>query len=378
MRVGDSSSTISAILLDHRIQKNLFDIMKITQQLLSAALVMAVFGTGFAANKEAKEKKEVVDEVVATLDGDPIFRTEVLAHFNPEMEAQIIELAKQDPKKAMAENQRIEHEFLNEIIARRLMVKVALRDGYGVSEEELKAAMTEMVQRQSPGTSLDQFLAAAGIPIEEFISSARESVVIRKLVEASTADISDPPEETLREYYRKYAHLFHRVETLRARHILFSIEGLEDPAEIEEKLRRADALLVYLRKEKDADFASVAARYSEGPSAERGGDLGEFSRGHIDPDFEDAAFALRVGEMSGVVKTRVGYHIIKLEARSAPKMMPFEKIQKELKADFLRRAHADKMRWHIERWREEADIQFVGPAAAPVAPKTPATVPAQP
>lgn len=347
--------------------------MKITWQLLAAALVLAVSATGFAAEENSSDQ---VDEVVATIDGDPIFRSEILAQFNPQLENDLIELAKQDPKQAMLENQRIEHEILNQIIGRRLMIKVAQRDGYDVSDEELGQAMTEMVQQQLPNATLEQFLEKSGIPPEQFRAAAHESVVLRKLVEAHTADVPDVPLQTLQDYYKKHGELFHRLETLRARHILFSTEGLEDPAAIEDKLRQAEDLHAYLQKNPNANFAALAAQLSEGPSAPRGGDVGEFSRGMIDPDFEDAAFQLKVGEISGVVKTRVGFHIIKLEKRNPPRMLKFEEIREDLERDFNQRAKSDKMRWLLERWREEADIQFVGPAAKSVAPKSEEAPPA--
>jgi parvulin-like peptidyl-prolyl isomerase len=102
-------------------------------------------------------------------------------------------------------------------------------------------------------------------------------------------------------------------EEVGARHILISYKGAER-AEATRTKEEAKNLAEKVLKEaqaEDADFAALAKKYSDGPSGEKGGDLGTFGKGKMAPPFEKAAFGLKVGELSGVVETKFGFHIIK-------------------------------------------------------------------
>ena len=89
-----------------------------------------------------------------------------------------------------------------------------------------------------------------------------------------------------------------------------------------------------------ADFGELAKKYSEGPSASRGGDLGTFAKGTMVPEFEQALNAMKPGEVSGVVKTRFGYHLVKLVNKTSGKRKAFDQLTKkekeQLKGDFYR------------------------------------------
>ena len=102
----------------------------------------------------------------------------------------------------------------------------------------------------------------------------------------------------------------------------------------EERLRtKAESVLRQLRN--GGDFAALARQYSAGPSAETAGLLGTFQPGELLPGFEEAAAQLQPGQISDVVRTRIGLHIIRLEARQAAGMKPFAEVQEELKTEIF-------------------------------------------
>jgi peptidyl-prolyl cis-trans isomerase D len=142
----------------------------------------------------------------------------------------------------------------------------------------------------------------------------------------STADIS---EQEIAQYYTAHQEMFHREEQVRARHILFKLPE-EATAEQEAAVReKAEQVLHELRK--DGDFAALAQQYSEDmASREKGGDLGFFSRGQMVKPFEDAAFSLPVGELSELVRTAFGYHILRLEDKIAGEVKPLVEVQQEI------------------------------------------------
>ncbi len=139
----------------------------------------------------------------------------------------------------------------------------------------------------------------------------------------------------VRHEYETNRVRYRQEEQIKARHILFLTRGLGPETEKKAKAR-ADSLLAAIRQHGAADFEDLAKRFSEEPSAaETGGDLGWFGRHRMVKEFEDAAFALKAGEISPVVKTMFGYHIIKVEDRKAAGVRPFEEVRPELRSQMI-------------------------------------------
>jgi peptidyl-prolyl cis-trans isomerase D len=123
------------------------------------------------------------------------------------------------------------------------------------------------------------------------------------------AEISDAEIEA---YYEGNSDEFNEPKTVQARHILFSLEENAEPEVVEEKRKAAEAVMTEARE--GADFAELARTHSEGPSADRGGDLGTFTKDRMVAPFSEAAFSMAPGEISEPVRTRFGWHVIKVEA----------------------------------------------------------------
>ena len=157
--------------------------------------------------------------------------------------------------------------------------------------------------------------------------------------------VPQPPPDSMRiteadlraDYGRNLAR-YREEEQVRARHVLLSTRDGGPDADAR-AATRADSLLAAIRK--GADFVEIAKRFSQEPgAATSGGDLGWFGRGRMVPEFERAAFALKAGEVSGVVKTQFGYHIIRLEERKPAATKPFAQVRDEIRGT-LAAARAD-------------------------------------
>ncbi|MEJ5370043.1 MAG: peptidylprolyl isomerase [Bryobacteraceae bacterium] len=168
------------------------------------------------------------------------------------------------------------------------------------------------------------------------------------------------PEELLRQMYARQQDRFRTPERVRARHIL--IKTVDRPAsEIATLQKKAEDLLKQLKG--GADFAELAKKNSEDPgSASKGGDLDWITRGQTVPEFEQAAFSLKPRELSGVIKTQYGFHIIQVLEHEQARLKPFEEVRQELAAEARRSQVYDRMqrlsdevRSALVRSREEAE-----------------------
>lgn len=155
------------------------------------------------------------------------------------------------------------------------------------------------------------------------------------------------PEKELRDYYEANGARYTSAEERRARHILVKADK-DAAADVKQKAKaRAEALLAEVRKN-PGSFADVARKNSDDPgSAQQGGDLDFFGRGMMTKPFEDATFAMKPGEISNVIETDFGFHIIKLEATRGGQKKPFEEVRASIEEE-LRKQSAQK------RWAETA------------------------
>lgn len=135
----------------------------------------------------------------------------------------------------------------------------------------------------------------------------------------------EPTEAEISAYYETNLGQFQKPEEAHARHILFKVAP--DASEADKTAAREQAAAALARAKEGADFAELAKELSQDATAENGGDLGTFGRGVMTPPFEQAAFALEPGQISDVVETQFGFHLIKLESKSPARTEPLEAIQ---------------------------------------------------
>lgn len=138
------------------------------------------------------------------------------------------------------------------------------------------------------------------------------------------------PEEDLRKYYEENIAAYTRAEERRASHILVKLPAGASAEDKSKAKARAEGLLAEVRRTPQR-FAEVAKAKSEDPgSAGTGGDLDFIARGAMVKPFEDAVFAMKVGEINGLVETEFGYHIIQLNAMRGGQRQPFEQVRSEI------------------------------------------------
>jgi len=197
--------------------------------------------------------------------------------------------------------------FLDELIKKELLYQEALKKG-----------LDKNAEFQSK--------------VEEF----KKLTLISQLLEKEIEEKTKVTEKDVKDYYEKHKEELASVSQIRASHILVKTE--DEAKKIQERLKKGE------------DFAALAKKFSIDPgSAKNGGDLGFFSAGQIVPEFESAAAKLKPGEISGPVKTKFGYHIIKVTDKKMGKPVEFDKIQHAL----LQRLSAERQKEFFDTYIED-------------------------
>lgn len=184
---------------------------------------------------------------------------------------------------------------------------------------------------------------------ENYRLPTKRNILYVRFLPKDYMDEVEPTDADMEEFYRLHRDDYKQPRKVHARHILFRIPEKAKTPDIEEIQKRAQRVLNLARE--GADFAKLARKYSEGPTASKGGDLGYFSRGDMVKPFADSAFSLKKGQISDLVRTRFGLHIIKIEDIKEEAIKPLAEVREAvLKSVEQERAH------EIARQRAESFI----------------------
>ena len=164
----------------------------------------------------------------------------------------------------------------------------------------------------------------------------RRNLVIENYIEQVVAPKQQLTDADVQQFYDKNPDKFTQPEQVRASHILVTVDAKASEGERAKAKQKIEGLLQQARS--GADFAKLAQEQSACPSSKQGGDLGYFGKGQMVKPFEDAAWALKPGEISGVVETQFGYHIIKLSEKRPASKLPLDAEMKARVSDSLKRA----------------------------------------
>jgi peptidyl-prolyl cis-trans isomerase C len=170
------------------------------------------------------------------------------------------------------------------------------------------------------------------------------------------------------EYYKGHPEQFQAPERVQASHILVKVEDGAAPEAKAAAKKKIEGIQQKLKA--GGDFGALAAENSDCPSKERGGDLGFFTKGQMVPEFEAAAFALKPGEVSGIVETKFGFHIIKCTEHSQAGATPLPEVKDRLRTFLENGDKRDLLQKKIAALRQASQIKMT--AATAPAPKTPA------
>lgn len=215
---------------------------------------------------------------------------------------------------------------------------------YNNSEVDVEYVVLEPGQFKNIEPTADEILDFFDQHKETYKTDPEIKVRYLYLKPADFADKVTVAEEDILDYYESNSEKFKNPKTVHARHILIKIAQNAKPEEVESARQRAEDVLKRARE--GQDFAALARQYSEGPTKTKGGDLGTFRREAMVKPFADKAFSMEAGDISDPVRTRFGWHIIKVEKINPAKTLSLdearEDIEKTLKTERSRNLAYDE------------------------------------
>ena len=201
-----------------------------------------------------------------------------------------------------------------------------------------------------------------GMTSESFTAQFTERAIVEEVVNREVRDTIPVTPQQVQKYYDENPKRFEQPETIRAAHILLATRDLATNQELtldKQKAQRDLIEALLKRARAGEDFGKLAKDFSQDPgSKERGGEY-VFPRGQMAMEFETAAFAMRPGQISDVVTTKFGFHIIKVLERNPPKKVEFDKVKDRIR-EGLQQEEADKqLPAYLEKVKQEAGVEIL-------------------
>ena len=293
---------------------------------------------------------KVINKTVATVDGEVILMSEYERRARPVIEEYEKFLTGPDKEIKIKE---LKEKIIEQMIDEKILIQEGKKKKIKVNNKEIQDGIEEIKKRFATEEEYNQELAKQGISGEKFKEQVKEQLMVIKLIDQEVkAQVVSPTDSEIEDFYKQNEAEMVEPEQVRVRHILIKVD---ENTNKEEALKRIKEILKEAKKGKTS-FAELAKKYSEDTSAPRGGDVGFFIRGQMVRKFEEVAFALQVGQISDVVETEYGYHIIQCIEKKAGEKKSLEEIR-----DYLRNFIFQKrMEERYEKWlrglRDKASI----------------------
>lgn len=301
------------------------------------------------ATPPAKPIPAVLPEVIADCNGDKIPKTEF------EGAVRSVEQRAGGPIPAEKRDE-VYRGVLDDLVAYRLLKQEVKQRPLTVTDADVDARIAAFKQQMGTEANFKAALQAQQITEAKLREDARTDLLVSKLLDQEVNQKILVKPTDIATFYEKNPDRFQQGETLRASHILVLV-----PAEANVQARtalrgRAEAALKAAKA--GQDFAKLARQYSQDASAQRGGDLGFFPRGQMVPAFDQAAFALAPGQVSDLVETQFGFHIIKAVEKRPARVVPFVEVAGQIQQFLEQEQRQEKSKALVDQLKAKGKVQI--------------------
>ena len=327
--------------------------MRMSARLLIICLVV---GCVTLAVQAAEEKKTDDSEILVVKVNDTVIKEkDVAAETEKRLTAQA---QRMPPGKEINDRMRnqirtgvvdmlVEKTLLEQKLASQ---KVTIADKQSMEDIEKIAKQQNLTMEDVPAE-----IAKFGMTMDDLKGQILMKLQMDTLIEKEMKE-KDITDEDIKTFYDKNPQYFERAEEVQASHILVKLEENATPEQKAEARKKIEELQ---KKVKDGgDFAELAKANSNCPSSERGGDLGSFGRGQMVPEFENAAFTMEVGQVSDIIETRFGYHLIKKTGHTKAEKTDLDEVKDQIKQYLTQQKRSEFWEGYSKKMRDEAKIEY--------------------
>ncbi|HEX5131466.1 MAG TPA: peptidylprolyl isomerase [Candidatus Krumholzibacteria bacterium] len=316
--------------------------------LVAAGAVAGILSSGCAKKKEvsahAFPDSILADEVVAKVNSEDVLGSDVMVL------AYTTTAATPDSLHNPDFNKRV----LDQMIDRVVFSQEAVAAGVTVADTLVANMLNQFVEQFGGDERVTNMLTEMGLKREDISRSFRRDMVIRSYVQTVVEPSISVDEADSRAYYAQHEASFAAVDSVHARHIILMFRP--DDTDETRAARRELINSIHKRAAGGEDFGRLAMQYSQDGAANNGGDLGYFARGMMVKAFEDVAFSLKKGQISNVVETQFGLHLVQVIDRKNAHPVTFEEVRPRVEQILRQQTLGSELQNRLKRNRDAAII----------------------
>ncbi len=321
-------------------------------KVLLMTVTSIVFFTASAVHAQTEARSENVGsgKEVASVNGTPISKTA----FTRQMNIARQQFLRQGMIPDEEQTKRMQLQVLEDLISNELLYQESQKYRYTVKKGEIEKQFSEVRSQFPDEAQFKNAMDAMNYTESSLKDDLERMLAVDKFINEELVQKTTVTEGETLEYYEKNPDYFTQPEQVRASHILIALNEQDSAEKREAALEKITEVQAKLKS--GEDFASLAEKYSEGPSSKQGGDLGFFQKGQMVKAFEDTAFALKPGKLSDVVETSFGYHLIIVTDRKEELTVPYDSVKEKILQHLQQKRVMAKADVLLDSLRETATI----------------------
>jgi peptidyl-prolyl cis-trans isomerase C len=251
---------------------------------------------------------------------------------------------------------KLKNKILESLIDREILYQESQKSGIKVNKNTIDKEFSAFKKRFPSKDEYNKTLSSNQISEKDIKKQIKEKLAIDKLIDAKIAKKIVVSDKESKAFYDRHPDMFKQPEGVRSGHILIKVEPGADAQKRAEALNKIKDIQKKLKH--GQDFAVLAREYSEdGASSANGGDLGYITRGETVKPFEDAVFGMKPNEVSGIVKTRFGYHLIKVYDKKPEKILAYGEIKDMLSESIKQEKTEEETIKYVADLKKHAKIE---------------------
>jgi peptidyl-prolyl cis-trans isomerase SurA len=258
------------------------------------------------------------------------------------------------PDKVQSELRERQKNLLRDMIDQQLLIERAKDMDISVETDLVKRL--DEVRKDNNLATLDDLQKAVegqGLNWDDYKTQLRDGLLTQEVIRREVGGRMDIGTDEVKKYYDSHKQEFVRPEEVDLSDILLSTEG-KSPEETASVHTRAED--IRNRVARGEDFAEIAKRYSEGPTAQQGGELGVYERGQLDPQIEAAVFKMEKGQITDVIQTKAGFDILRVNDHFDAGLQPLDKVDGEISNRLYQQKMQPALRDYLAQLREESYV----------------------
>jgi peptidyl-prolyl cis-trans isomerase C len=249
-------------------------------------------------------------------------------------------------------------QVLDRIVGYHLLVQEARVRKFEAPPWDVDKRLTDIKSQFPSEQAFKDMLQQRGMTEERLRQETAETISVNAMLEKEFESLVAATDDEVRKFYEGNKPRFREDATVHASHILIRVEEKADAA----ARTKARALIetIQTQVKKGGNFAELAKQHSQDPgSAPKGGDLGFFARGQMVPAFEEAAFATKAGQVSGIVETPFGYHLIKVAETKPGRDVGFDEVKEQIREYLKQQVREQKSQAFIDQLKAKGKVEIL-------------------